>query len=391
MTIKEMARDISPEVIALRRDLHMHPEISMHEFRTTKQVAAVMDHLGISYRLTEPTGLIAEIQGTLGESSKCVLLRADMDALNVQEETGLPFASKNQGVMHACGHDTHTAMLVGAAMILQQLRDQFAGKVRMVFQPSEETGEGAELMIAQGAGEGVDMAMAIHIYSNWPTGVMKFRRGPMAASTDAFTIKITGKGCHGAAPHQGIDPVYAAASVIQQLQTMVSREFPPTDPLVVSVCKLEAGNRFNIIPECAVMEGTCRTYSNSIWEHIPPVMERIVSHTAAALRCQAEVTIDRVTKPLICDNEACDIMEQTILKIVDDPSQYGEAPMQMGGEDFAAFGTCAPIVWVQLGANGGAPMHSSRVNFDEDALANGVACYAQFAVDALKRLNGQSV
>lgn len=388
MTIKEMARALQPEVVAFRRDLHMHPEISMQEFRTTKQVAAAMDRLGIPYRLTEPTGLIAEIRGTLDEHGKCVLLRADMDALNIQEETGLPFASKNEGVMHACGHDTHTAMLVGAATILQQIRNQFAGTVRLVFQPSEETGKGAELMLAQGAGEGVDMAMAIHIYSPWPTGVMKFRRGPMAASTDAFTVKVTGKGCHGAAPHQGIDPVYASAAIIQQMQTMTSREFPPVEPLVVSVCKLEAGSRFNIIPESAVMEGTCRTYNYDIWQRIPSVMERIASHTAAALRCQAEVTFDRVTQPLICDSTACDIMEQAIQKIIDDPSQYGEAPMQMGGEDFAAFGACAPIVWVQLGANGGAPMHSSQVNFDEDALVNGVACYAQFAVDALERLNG---
>lgn len=154
MTIKEMALEIQEEVVAFRRDIHQHPELSMQEFRTTQKVAEVMDRLGIPYRLTDPTGLVAEIRGTLGESKRCVLLRADMDALNIQEETGLPFSSKNDGVMHACGHDTHTAMLVGAAKILQQLRDRFAGTVRLVFQPSEETGRGADLMICPGRGRG---------------------------------------------------------------------------------------------------------------------------------------------------------------------------------------------------------------------------------------------
>ena len=387
MTIKEMALEIQEEVVAFRRDIHQHPELSMQEFRTTQKVAEVMDRLGIPYRLTDPTGLVAEIRGTLGESKRCVLLRADMDALNIQEETGLPFSSKNDGVMHACGHDTHTAMLVGAAKILQQLRDRFAGTVRLVFQPSEETGRGADLMITQGAGEGVDMAMSLHINAPWPAGVMKVRKGPVAASTDAFTIKVIGKGCHGAAPHHGADPIYASAAIIQQLQTMVSREFAPIDPVVVSVCQINAGTRFNIIPETAEIIGNCRTYSNRIWEQLPAVMERIATHTAAALRCRAEVTFDRVTKPLCCDAAAVEIMEGSIQKIIDDPSQTGEAPMQMGGEDFASFGACCPIVWVQLGGDGGAPMHSSRVNLDERALPSGVACYAQFAVDALEKLN----
>ena len=387
-TIKEMAKALQPETVALRRDLHAHPELGLQEFRTTKKIASIMDRLGIPYRLTEPTGLIADIRGTGGGSQRCVLLRADLDALNIQEETGLPFASETPGMMHACGHDTHAAMLAGAAGILNQMRDQFAGTVRLVFQPAEEIGKGALLMIDQGAADGVDMGMALHIYSGWPTGVMKLRRGYAAASTDAFTIKVTGQGCHGAGPHQGADPIYAAAAIIQQLQTMVSREFPPTDPVVVSVCHITGGDRFNVIPGSVEMEGTCRAFSRDIWERLPGVMERIVSHTAAALRCTAEVSFDRVTQPLSCSPEAAGILEGSIRKIIDDESQYGEAPIQMGGEDFAAFGSRFPIVLVQLGADGGAPMHNSRVNFDEEAFVNGTACYAQFAIDALAHLNG---
>lgn len=389
MTIKEMAQAIQPEVVAFRRDLHQHPEPGFQEFRTTQKIAAVMDKLGIPYRLTEPTGLIAEIRGTQKESGRCVLLRADLDALPIQEETDLTFASENEGVMHACGHDTHAAMLVGAAKILNQMRDQFAGTVRCVFQPAEELGKGAEAMMAQGAANGADAGMSLHIYSLWPTGEIKMRRGYAAASTDKFTIKVTGKGCHGAGPDQGVDPIYASAAIIQQLQTMVSREFAPADPVVVSVCRIEGGSRFNIIPETVEMEGTCRAFSREVWEQIPVVMERIVSHTAAALRCTAEVTFDRVTQPLICDSALVDIMEGTIRKIADDASQYGEMPTQMGGEDFAAFGSCIPIVWLQIGASGeqGVPMHSSKVCFDENAFVYGTACYAQFAVDALEALS----
>lgn len=385
MTIQEMARAVQPEVVALRRDLHAHPELGMQEFRTTKKIAGMMDELGIPCRLTEPTGLVAEIKGS--RSGKCVLLRADLDALPIREETGLSFASENPGVMHACGHDTHAAMLVGAAKILSRMRDQFAGTVRLVFQPSEETGKGALMMIEQGAAEGVDMGMSIHIYSGWPAGTIKMGRGYAAASTDAFTIKVTGKGCHGAGPHHGIDPIYASAGIIQQLQTMVSREFAPSDPVVVSVCRITGGDRFNVIPESVELEGTCRAFSRDVWERIPGVMERIVTHTAAALRCRAEVAFDRVTQPLVCDERACEIFESAARKILDDESLFEIMPMQMGGEDFAAFGSCCPIVWAQLGADGGAPMHSSKVNFNEEAFVTGTACYAQFAVDALNRLN----
>lgn len=267
MDIRAMAHEIQPEVVTFRRDIHQNPEEGLKEFRTTKKVAEELEKLGIPYRLTEPTGVIAEITGTKAASSKRVLLRADMDALTIQEETGLPFASQN-GSMHACGHDTHTAMLVGAAKLLSRLRDSFAGTVRLVFQPAEELGVGADLMIAQGAAKDVDMGMALHIASFFPTHVLASRSGAWAAATDKFTIKVTG--CHGAGPNDGADPIYASAAIITQLQTMVSREFRPLDPIVVSVGSIHAGARFNVIPECAVMEGTCRCFDPEIWKQIPP-------------------------------------------------------------------------------------------------------------------------
>ncbi len=389
MNVLKLAKQIQPEVVEFRRELHAHPELSMQETETTCRVQRELDKMGIGYRKLNPTGLVAEIRGTQAESSHCVLIRADMDALNIQEETGLSFASENSGVMHACGHDTHTAMLLGAATLLNQQKHLFAGTVRLVFQPAEETGEGAKLAIAQGAADGAEMGMALHIYSDWPTGVLRARKGPAAASTDKFKITVTGKGCHGAAPNQGADPIYAGAAIVQNLQSMVSREFWPVDPIVVSVCQFHAGDRFNVIPETAVLEGTCRTFDHEIWEKIPEVMERIAQNTAAALKCEVKVEFDRVTMPLNCDARVADILKGAILKVVDHPSQFSESPIQMGGEDFAAFGDKIPIAWVQLGANGGAPMHSSKVNFDENAFPYGVACYVQFALDALHALSSR--
>ncbi len=199
----------------------------MKEFRATQKISAVMETLEIPHRLTEPTGLIAKLRGSREGPEHCVLLRADIDALPIREETGLPFSSEYAEVMHACGHDTHTAMLIGAVRILHQLRDQFSDTVRFVFRPGEETGKGADLMIAQGAADGADMGMAIHIFGSYAPHQVEATSGPAAAATDFFRIELTGKTCHGAHPHTGVDAAYGAAAILVQLQSMVSREFPP--------------------------------------------------------------------------------------------------------------------------------------------------------------------
>lgn len=390
MEIREIAHALQPELTALRRELHRHPELSMREFATTQKLAAMLEEAGVPYRLTEPTGLIAEIRGARGESEKCVLLRADLDALPVQEETGLPFASENDGVMHACGHDLHTAMLMGGIRILRQLRDQFAGTVRCVFQPAEETGKGAELMLAQGAARGADMGMALHVFGSYAPHQTEVKTGAAAAATDLFRIEVTGRSCHGAHPQTGADATYAAAAIVVQLQSMVSREFPPTDPVVVTVGSLHSGTKGNIISGSAVMEGSCRSFSKEVWTALPTVMERIVKETAAALRCEAQVTFDRVTKPLICDEEACRILSEAVHKVLPDPALWREGTINMGGEDFAAFGDAIPIAWLKLGAGSPYPMHSGKVCLDEAVLEDGAACYAQFALDALEALNGGS-
>ncbi|MGM9671386.1 MAG: M20 family metallopeptidase [Oscillospiraceae bacterium] len=387
MDIKKMAHEIQPEVVAFRRDLHAHPEKSLKEVRTTQKVAQTLDQLKIPYRLTTPTGLIAEIKGTKAESGRCVLLRADMDALSIQEETGLPFASQNEGVMHACGHDTHTAMLVGAAKLLNQLRDSFAGTVRLVFQPAEETAEGAKLMLEQGAAEGVDLGLGLHIHSDFPVGSIMIREGALGAAADKFTIRITGKTSHGAQPNAGADATYAAVAVVTQLQTMVSREFDPMTPVVVTVGSFHSGTRFNIVSGEAVLEGTCRCHDLDVWERLPGIMERIAKNTAAALRCEAEVTFERLTRPMINAKSVCQIARGAAEKIVDDSSLLLEDLQEMGGEDFSEFGEFIPVLMAKVGADSEYPMHSSRVCFHEEAFETGVAMYTQFAIDVLEKLN----
>lgn len=387
MDIKALAHEVQSQVVAFRRDIHQNPETGLQEFRTTQKVCEELDKLGIPYRKTDPTGVIAEIVGTKGPSDHRVLIRADMDALTIDEETGLPFASTN-GLMHACGHDTHTSMLVGAAMVLNQIKDQFAGTARLVFQPAEEIGKGADLMVAQGAAEGVDLGMALHISSDAPTGSLSSTEGPACASADRFVIKVKGRDCHGAQPNAGADSVVAAVAIVMGLQTMVSREFDPMDPIVVTVGSIHAGSRFNVIPGEATLEGTCRSFDHDMWEKIPAVMERVAQNIAVAYKCTAEVTFDRITKPLVGDKAVYELIKGAAQKVVASPDLWIEGSSTMGGEDFASFGEKMPIAMVNLGADGGAPMHSSKVCFHEESFETGVACYAQFVVDALAQLNG---
>lgn len=382
--MRKQILDVEETVIKLRRDLHQHPELSLKEFETTNKIIKLLEENNIEYRRLDPTGLIVDIKGK--QEGPCVLLRADLDALPIQEETGVDYASVHEGIMHACGHDTHASMLLGACLVINQLKDEFNGTVRFVFQPAEEIGVGAKLALKQGASQGVDMAMSLHIGSQIATDHFIFRDGPVAAATDKFTIEIKGKGSHGAAPETGIDALYCGAAIVTQLQTMVSREFSPHEPIVVSVGSFHAGQAFNVICETAKIEGTCRTFNRDIWNQIPEVMERIVKYTAKALRCEATVTFDRVTDPLVNDHFAYQVMQETLEKIVDDPCQIEEAPMIMGGEDFAAFGRDVPIVWVQLGSSCSYQMHTSKVNFKDETLIKGVACYVEFALHALEKL-----
>ncbi len=385
MDFRKMSKEVAPEVIELRHDFHQHPEASMAEFRTTDRIAEELDKMGIPYRRFDPTGLIATIQG--GQPGKTVALRADIDALSITETADVPFKSQNEGFMHACGHDTHAAMLLGAAMILNKIKDQLKGTVKLLFQPAEEVATGAKLAIAQGALEGVDMIFGIHIAGQVPAGVVAICPGVSCSAADIFKIKIIGSAGHGAQPEATRDATVAAAALVMNLQTIVSRELPPTQPVVVTVGKLVSGSRFNIVSGEAYMEGTCRSFDPELHHKLPGIMERIAKETAATFRCEAEVEYHMMTEPLVNDPEALELVKQATAKIVDKPEMLVISKPQMGAEDFAEYTVHAKAAFAMVGGGSKEPNHSDHIVFDEDSFRTGVALHCQVAYDYL---NGQN-
>lgn len=385
MDFRAMSKEVAPEVIELRHDFHQHPEASMAEFRTTDRIAEELDKMGIPYRRFDPTGLIATIQG--GQPGKTVALRADIDALSITETADVPFKSQNEGFMHACGHDTHAAMLLGAAMILNKIKDQLKGTVKLLFQPAEEVATGAKLAIAQGALEGVDMIFGIHIAGQVPAGVVAICPGSSCSAADIFKIKIIGSAGHGAQPEATRDATVAAAALVMNLQTIVSRELPPTQPVVVTVGKLVSGSRFNIVSGEAYMEGTCRSFDPELHHKLPGIMERIAKETAATFRCEAEVEYHMMTEPLVNDPEALDLVKQATAKIVDKPEMLVISKPQMGAEDFAEYSVHTQAAFAMVGGGSKEPNHSDHIVFDEDSFRTGVALHCQVAYDYLNGKN----
>lgn len=381
MDFRAKSVEVADKVIAFRRDLHMYPEASMQEFRTTDKIAEQMDALGISYRRLEPTGLIAEIKG--GKPGKTIALRADIDALSITEKTDVEFKSRNDGFMHACGHDTHAAMLLGAAIILNEIKDELSGNVRLIFQPAEEIAAGAKLVIKQGGLEGVDMIYGQHIGGGVPKGVISYVPGAATSAADMFRIKVTGKSGHGATPETAVDATVAAAAIVMNLQTMVSRELSPTQPVVVTVGCLKSGSRFNIISGEAVMEGTCRCYDVDVHHSLPGIMERIAKDTAAAFRCEAELEYNMMTEVLVNNEEALKLVVDCAYKVADDPKLVVKSTPIMGAEDFADYTVKAPAAFCFIGGGSKEPNHNDHIKFDEDSFRTGVAMLSQVAYDYL--------
>lgn len=385
MNIRELAKKYKDYVIDMRREFHMNPETSWNEHRTSKRVKEELEKMGVPYVSMAGTGVVAVIEGK--EKGKTVALRADMDALQVTEANEVEYKSKNEGVMHACGHDGHTAMLLGAAKVLNEVKDNLKGTVKLFFQPAEELAEGAVRMIEEGCMEGVDSIFGIHLWSDLECGKVSVESGPRMASADMFKITIKGKGGHGSLPHQGIDAVVAGSAVVMDLQSIVSREISPLQSAVVSVGKFNSGTRFNVISSSATLEGTTRCFSPEIREEFPKIIERIAKNTASSYRAEAELEYTFGTPPVINNEEASKLATNVIQKL------YGSQMVAMmekvtGGEDFARYLEKAPGAIAFVGARNEAkecnyPHHSQRFNIDEDALEIGCALYSQYAVDFL--------
>jgi len=393
--VKEITEQITPMVVEWRRDFHAHPELSNREKRTSRVVAERLREIGVDevYTGIAHYGVVALIKGE--HPGPAVGLRADMDALPLTEKTGLPFASKNQGVMHACGHDGHTAILLGTAKVLSQMRDQIHGTVKLIFQPAEEgppAGEegGARLMVREGALKDPDVSaiFGLHVFPNLETGKIGYRAGGVFASVDRFRVEISGKGVHAAYPWDGIDPIVTSANIVLGLQTIASRIVDTRQPVVVTVGLINGGQRWNIIPDVVILEGTVRTHSREIREQSKEAFERIVTNTAKAHGANTEITYESMAPVVWNDPDLTKRILSTLHRAVGEENVVEFEPT-MGGEDFAYFSQEVPGSYIILGIRNesiGAisALHSPNFLLDEAALAVGVRTMSLLALDYLK-------
>ncbi|QWF80002.1 M20 metallopeptidase family protein [Amycolatopsis sp. CA-230715] len=388
------ARELHPKTVELRRAIHRRPEEGLDLPETLAKIEAALDGLPLETAVGKgTTALTAVLRG--GEPGPAVLLRADMDALPLREETGLPFASEVPDSMHACGHDAHVAMLASAAHLLSAHAGELAGSVVFMFQPGEEGHHGARHMIHEGvldaAGDQVERAFALHLSANLPSGMITTRPGPMLASADKFFVRVTGKGGHGSTPHQAIDPVPAAAAMVGALQTMITRRVSVFDPAVLSVTRIAAGTTSNIIPEVAELEGTIRTLSEQTRALVREELPRVCEAVGQAHGCRVLADVEPGYPVTVNDPAEA---SRVLLLAGDALGEEHAKPMVdpfMGAEDFSYVLQRVPGAMAFLGAcppgtdpAEAAPLHSNRVLFDEDALDHGVAMHAAFALDALR-------
>jgi len=383
--IRAAVEALVPELIALRHRIHEEPELSGHEEQTAALVAERLRVLGLAPRTgVGGHGVVAEIQGA--RPGPTIALRADMDALPIEEAGSLPYRSRRQGVMHACGHDGHTTMLVGAAQVLAGLRESLPGRVRLLFQPAEETVNGAMRMCDAGAMEGVDAIVALHGWPGVPLGTVGIREGAMMASADTFDLVVRGQGGHAAYPHRCVDPILVGAQIVQALQSIASREVDPSDPVVVSVTRFEAGTAHNVIPETARLAGTFRTLNARTREEMPARIERIAGQIAAAHRAACEAVFTRGAPPVLNDPGMTARIARVAAEVVG-PEGVAQVPhSSMGAEDFAFYLEHAPGAMFRLGLGDCPAIHTPSFDFDDRALAVGVELFARIALDYL-RLN----
>jgi amidohydrolase len=373
--IKELARIYHSETIAIRRHLHTHPELSGEERETAAFVARTLTKLGITFREgVGGFGIVADIPG-LDPTSRCIALRADMDALPITETGDKSYISQNPGVMHACGHDAHTAALLGAARILSELRDQFPGTVRLIFQPSEERYPGgAKAMIAEGALENPcpDMIFGAHVYPELPAGMAGMHAGPYMASTDEIYLTVKGKGGHGATPEKNIDPVVTGAHILVALQQVVSRLAPPNIPTVLSFGRFIADGRTNIIPHEARLEGTIRTFDEGWRAMAHQHITRIAQQTAETMGATCEVFIDH-GYPFLVNNPEVTEIARSLAKEYLGEEQVKEIPQRMTAEDFAYYSQKIPACFYRIGIRNEekgitANLHTPEFDLDEKSL-----------------------
>lgn len=376
------------DAIELRRAIHMEPELGLHLPKTTAKVLKALEGLPLEIRQgPSTTGVLAILRGSA--NGRTVLLRGDMDALPLTEDTGLDFSSRTAGAMHACGHDTHVAMLAGAARALCAKKDQLAGTVMFMFQPGEEGHHGARFMLDDGLIDPLpDAAFALHISPNMPTGVFAGRTGALLASSDSLRIKIVGAGGHASMPQDAVDPIPVACEIVTAMQTMITRTISVFDPAVITIAHIDAGTTYNIIPEFASMRGTLRTLSERTREAAHEGIRRIAENVARAHGCVAEVEIERGFPVTVCTGREVELAEATARALYGDGAWMTMANPMMGAEDFSYVLQKVPGLMAFLGAAptgvGGdyracCALHSNRMTLDEQVMARGIAMHCAYA------------
>ena len=387
MQVKELARNYRDYTIGLRRHFHAHPEASLMEFKTRDRIMEELDSLGIAYEVVGETGLVAEIKGA--KPGRTLALRADIDALELDDLKDVSYKSKNPGLNHACGHDGHTSMLLTAGRILQENRDQFQGKVLLIFQPAEELISGAKKMLKEkNFLEEAESILGIHLISDLEVGSLGYCYGASMSSADSFVIKLQGKGGHGSSPQNSIDPLVAACALVNDAQHIVSREISPWDFGVVTFGIVSAGSRHNIIPDSALIEGTIRSYDNKVRTTMKEALERIAKNISSAYRTQMSLEFPTQTFPVVNDKAQLDFARKTMEELVGEDKVI-EVPPSTGSEDFSYFLEKVPGIYLQVGAGNDKeasfPHHHPRFDIDEDSLEIGVALYCQYALDFLSK------
>jgi len=386
MEYRNLAENLKDYTIKIRREIHMNPEPALFEFNTSNIVKRELDAIRVPYETVSETGVLATIEGKYG--GKTVALRADMDALELEELNDVPYKSQRKGLCHGCGHDAHTAMLLTAAKILNEHKDKLHGEVKLIFQPAEELGKGAALMIKEGNFiHKVDSIMGIHMAADLPTGIIATKKGPMLSSSDMFRIHVLGKGGHSSSPHNTIDALLASCAIVTNAQSVVSREIDPFEFGVITFGVINSGSRFNIIAESGTIEGTVRSYNKETRNILCDGLKRFIEGIAASYKAKAELDIFLSLPATVNTDKDVEYALESAKKVVPEKDVL-IAKTGTGSEDFSYYLEKVPGVFVNIGSRNEEkgivyPHHSPHFDIDEDALPIGSAMYVQYAVDFL--------
>lgn len=384
----ENGREIANHLISIRRDLHAHPELSLLESKTADKIAEELGRLGVPYRMgVGGHGIVAEIEGD--SSGPIIALRADIDALPIQEESGLPYSSNYPGRMHACGHDAHTAILLGAADLLLRNKGSLAGKVRLIFQPAEEINAGALAMIKDGVLEGVSEIYGLHNLPTLSAGKAATRHDSMMGSVDRIEIVLEGRGGHGAIPDQSVDPIVCASAIILSLQTIISREISPFDPVVITIGSIQSGEANNVIPHYCKLTGTVRSFNPDIQQELQGRIDRIIRHIAQGYRCTARLEYIRQVPVLVNHTEPVLHVEAVMDSMIGSERRVAAEPT-LAGEDFSVYLNQIPgcFFWLGSGPEENAEraygLHHPKYTLNEACIPLGASLLSEIAVKRLQ-------